>query len=256
MVLSEIESLVANGHKEIVLTGIHTGHYGADLKDYTFAQLLREIVKIKGLERLRISSIEITELEEEFLSILRDSSIIVDHMHIPIQSGSNEILKSMNRKYDKEYFEKKIEEIREIRPEISISTDLIVGFPGETEELFEETMETVKRIGFSKIHVFPFSLRKGTKAEELLNHIAEITKKERVRRMIEISKQLEIAYMEKFLHREVIFIPEKEEDGFFIGHTGNYLLIKAESSYGKLHENVSVEIVSIEYPYCIAKKTN
>lgn len=254
LVLEEIRNLVDQGHKEIVLTGIHTGHYGADLGEYHFSNLLEDIIQIEGLERLRISSIEITEIDEEVLRILKNSSIIVDHLHIPIQSGSDEILKAMNRKYDKQYFLHKVEEIRKVRPNISLTTDLIVGFPGETEELFQETIETVKKIRFSKIHVFPFSLRKGTKAEELPNHLDEKTKKDRVKVMMDISKQLEIEYMEKFLNHTVIFIPEKYQDGYLIGHTGNYLALKAKGEESELHQNVEVIIKTIEYPYCIAKK--
>lgn len=143
--------------------------------------MLKELVKISGLKRLRISSIEITELTDEILDVISNNNVIVDHMHIPLQSGSDEILKSMNRKYDKNYFINKIEEIRKIRPDMSITTDIIVGFPGETSELFDETIETVLKIRFSKIHVFPFSLRAGTKACELENHVDQVTKKERVK---------------------------------------------------------------------------
>ena len=252
-VIEEINSLISNGHKEIVLTGIHTGHYGADLEDYTFAKLLKEIVKIEGLERLRISSIEITELNEEVLDVFRESKILVDHIHIPLQSGSNEILKLMNRKYDKQYFIDKINEIRSIRPLISITTDIIVGFPGETEELFNETLETVNKIKFSKIHVFPFSLREGTKACELPNHLDNLTKKERVKVLMDISKKLEIEYMNRFLNSSFIFIPEVYKDDVLIGHTGNYLLIKCMGDINSLHENIKVKIEKIEYPYCIGK---
>jgi len=247
---------IAQKHKEIVLTGIHTGHYGADLGAYHFSNLLEDIVKIPGLERLRISSIEITEIEEDVLQVLKKSKIIVDHLHIPLQSGSNIILKSMNRKYDKEYFMNKVNEIRAIRPNISLTTDLIVGFPGETEELFQETVETINTIRFSKIHVFPFSLRKGTKAEEIPNHIDEKAKKERVKVMMEISKKLEVEYMEKFLNQNIIFIPEKYQDGYLIGHTGNYLLIKALGKEDDIHKNIEVKINSIDYPYCIGEKSS
>ncbi len=254
LALEEIEALVKQGHKEIVLTGIHTGHYGADLKNYHFSNLLEDILKIDGLERLRISSIEITEIDENVLNIFRNSSIIVDHLHIPIQSGSNTILKSMNRKYDKAYFINKVEQIRSIRPAISLTTDLIVGFPGETEELFQETIETIEKIKFSKIHVFPFSLRKGTKAEKVPNHLDEKTKKDRVKVMMTISKRLEIEYMNKFLNESIVFIPEKYQDGYLIGHTGNYLAVKAKGEEQDLHQNIEVTIKNIEYPYCIAEK--
>lgn len=253
VVIKEIKNLINDGHKEIVLTGIHTGHYGADLKDYNFSKLLREIEKIDGLERLRISSIEITELDEEFLEVLKNSKILVDHMHIPIQSGSNEILKLMNRKYDKEYFIDKIEKIRNIRPNISITTDLIVGFPGETEELFAETIDTINKIKFLKIHVFPFSLRKGTKAEELPNHIDDVTKKKRVKKLIEVSENLEKEYFNKFVNREVEFLPEIYKDGYIIGHTDNYLLIKKKGKVEDLNKIKSITIKKIEYPFCIGK---
>ena len=153
-VLEEVNILVNNGHREIVLTGIHTGHYGADLENYNFANLLEEICKIEGLERLRISSIEITELDEDFMKVLKENPKIVDHMHIPMQSGCTKTLKDMNRKYDKDYFINKINEIRKIRPNMSVTTDVIVGFNNETDEDFNETVETIKTIEFTKIHVF------------------------------------------------------------------------------------------------------
>ena len=253
LVIKEITDLVQEGHKEIVLTGIHTGHYGSDLNDYNFSKLLKDILKIEGLERLRISSIEITELTDEFLDILKHNNILVDHMHIPLQSGSDTILKLMNRKYDKEYFINKIKELRKIRPNMSITTDIIVGFPGETEELFKETLETVKSIKFSKIHVFPFSLRKGTKAEELENHLDEKTKKDRVRKLIDISKTLEIEYASLFLNQKITYIPEIYKDGYLIGHTGNYLQVKEKSDEVLLHNSKEIKITKIEYPYCLGE---
>jgi len=159
----------------------------------------------------------------------------------------------MNRKYDKQFFIDKINKLREIRPNISITTDIIVGFPGETDELFEETLDTVRKINFSKIHVFPFSLRKGTKAEELPNHLDDSVKKQRVKRLIEISKELEINYMNKFINKKVIFIPEVYKDGFLIGHTGNYLLIKHKGNNNLINKDVEVKLEKIEYPYIIAK---
>lgn len=253
IVIEEITNLVKDGHKEIVLTGIHTGHYGADLEDYTFSKLLEEIEKINALERLRISSIEVTELDDEFLRVLESSKILVDHMHIPLQSGSDTILKLMNRKYDKKYFIEKIGKIRNIRPNISITTDIIVGFPGETEELFEETLDTVRKIRFSKIHVFPFSLRKGTKAEELPNHIDDVTRKDRVRKLINLSKELEIEYFNKFMGQSLEFLPEIYKDGYIMGHTGNYLSIKKKGNIQDLNKIISTKIEKIEYPYCVGE---
>ena len=249
-VLDEINTLVNNGHREIVLTGIHTGHYGADIKEYDFSDLLNEICKIKGLERLRISSIEITELDDKFLETLKNNKIIVDHMHIPLQSGCDKTLKEMNRKYDVAYFKDKIKKIRSIRPNISITTDVIVGFPNETEDDFNTTVNTIKEIKFTKLHVFPFSVRKGTVAETMENQIDEKTKKERVHILMNISKELELDYMNKFVGCEVEFIPEVSKDGYIIGHTGNYLQIKSKiKSNG--HETIKTTIKSIEYPYCM-----
>ena len=252
-VLAEVNTLVSNGHKEIVLTGIHTGHYGADLDNYSFADLLSELVKIEGLERIRISSIEMNELNEDVLEILKNNEKIVSHLHIPIQSGSDEILKLMNRKYLKKEFIEKINEIRSIRPDINITTDLIVGFPGETEELFQETLDTVDKIRFSKIHVFPFSLRKGTKAEELPNHLDDVTKKNRVKVLINKSQELEKEYMKKYIGKEIIFIPEVYRDGYLIGHTGNYLLIKYKGEEDLLHSDVKVIGKEVDYPYLICE---
>ena len=249
-VLDEVNTLVNNGHREIVLTGIHTGHYGADIKEYDFSDLLNEICKIKCLERLRISSIEITELDDKFLETLKNNKIIVDHMHIPLQSGCDKTLKEMNRKYDVAYFKDKIKKIRSIRPNISITTDVIVGFPNETEDDFNTTVNTIKEIKFTKLHVFPFSVRKGTVAETMENQIDEKTKKERVHILMNISKELELDYMNKFVGCEVEFIPEVSKDGYIIGHTGNYLQIKSKiKSNG--HETIKTTIKSIEYPYCM-----
>ena len=249
-VLDEVNTLVSNGHREIVLTGIHTGHYGADIEEYEFSDLLNEICKIKGLERLRISSIEITELDDKFLETLKNNKIIVDHMHIPLQSGCDKTLKEMNRKYDVAYFKDKIKKIRSIRPNISITTDVIVGFPNETEDDFNTTVNTIKEIKFTKLHVFPFSVRKGTVAETMENQIDEKTKKERVHILMDISKELELDYMNKFVGCEVEFIPEVLKDGYIIGHTGNYLQIKSKiKSNG--HETIKTTIKSIEYPYCM-----
>ena len=249
-VLDEVNTLVNNGHREIVLTGIHTGHYGADILEYDFSDLLNEICKIKGLERLRISSIEITELDDKFLETLKNNKIIVDHMHIPLQSGCDKTLKEMNRKYDVAYFKDKIKKIRSIRPNISITTDVIVGFPNETEDDFNTTVNTIKEIKLTKLHVFPFSVRKGTVAETMENQIDEKTKKERVHILMDISKELELDYMNKFVGCEVEFIPEVSKDGYIIGHTGNYLQIKSKiKSNG--HETIKTTIKSIEYPYCM-----
>ena len=238
-VIEEINTLVNNGYKEIVLTGIHTGHYGEDGKT-TFPDLLKEIVKIKDLKRLRISSIEITELNDDFLDVLKNNKVIVSHLHIPLQAGSDKILKLMNRKYDKDYYLNKIKEIRNIRPDISITTDIIVGFPDETEEDFIETCEFAKEIGFSKIHVFPYSRRHGTKADTMPNQIDEQVKKDRVNRLIEISNKLERDYLDRFINKNVDVLIETVKDNISTGHTENYLKVEINR---KLERNTIVNVL-------------
>ena len=252
-IINEIKTLINYGHHEIVLTGIHTGNYGEEFDNYDFASLLSDLVKIQGLDRLRISSIEVTELNDRVLSILEEEKVLVSHLHIPLQAGTDKILKAMNRKYDTKYFKEKIDKIRTIRPDISISTDVIVGFPGETEEDFIESMDFINSMKFSKIHVFPYSKREGTKAATFDNQIDEKVKKDRARLLIKLSKKLEIEYMDKFMGKEVSFIPEVFDNGFVYGHTGNYLYVKANGTSDDLKKNKIVEIIDIDYPYVIGK---
>lgn len=247
-VVEEIKCLVNNGYKEVVLTGIHTGHYGKERYDYDFSDLLNELCGIDGLLRLRISSIEITELDDKFLETLKNNKQIVDHIHIPLQSGCDKTLKDMNRKYDTAYFINKINEIRKIRPDISITTDLIVGFPNESEDDFNDTYEFIKKVNFSKIHVFPYSRRKGTKADLMENQIPEQVKKERVRKILELSKELELDYMNKHLNKELEILVEKYEDGIIFGHTSNYIGIKAKGKEEDINKIIKVKPNKVEYP--------
>ena len=248
-VLKEIKALVENDYKEIVLTGIHTGSYGRDI-GRSFGELLKDILKIKGLYRLRISSIEITELTDEVLDLLKNNNIIAEHLHVPLQAGSNDILRLMNRKYDLDYYRKKIKEIRSIKPNISISTDIIVGFPGETEEMFLSTIEFAKEMKFSKIHVFPYSERKNTYAMKLPNHLENALKKERARKLIEVSKDLEIKYMKQFIGQSVDVLIETNDGINSYGHTSNYLHVLVPGKYNS-EDIISVEIKDIKYPYVV-----
>ena len=243
-VIEEVKSLTENGYQEIVLTGIHTGNYGVDIKT-NFASLLKELVKIEKLKRLRISSIEITELNDEVLEVLKENSVIVDHLHIPLQAGTDKILKLMNRKYDLAYYRDKINKIRQIRPNISISTDIIVGFPGESEEDFEETINFSKDIAFSKIHVFPYSIRKNTKAEKMPGHLDNSVKKERARRLIKVSDELEKEYASKFIGKKVEILTENYKDDYTYGHTGNFLYVKINKKLPN-DEIIKVKITGID----------
>ena len=221
-VIKEAEVLVANGHKEIVLTGIHTGSYSDENKD--LSDVISSIAKIPGLERIRISSIEITELNDKFLDLLKVEPKIANHLHIPLQSGSDTILKRMNRKYDTAYFKNKIEQIRKIRPDISITTDCIVGHPYETEECFQEYVNFCKETAFSKLHVFPYSKRNGT-ASAVMPQIDEEEKRKRVHVLLELSEVLEHDYEEKFIGKELEVITEEYTDNYTTGFTSNYLKV-------------------------------
>lgn len=250
-VLEEIQNYVQHGYKEVVLTGIHTGNYGVDLGT-DFAALLREIVKINGLVRLRISSIEITELTDEVLQIIRDNDVIVDHLHIPLQAGSDKILRLMNRKYDLAYFKQKMEQIREIRPDISLTTDIIVGFPSETEEDFQDTLSFVREVQFSKVHVFPYSRRSGTVAADMAEQVPGDVKKDRVRRLLALSKELETEYMKKFIGKTLPVLMEVNRTDYSLGHTSNYLLVKVPGEY-QSEDLIDVTITDVSYPYCLGE---
>lgn len=241
-VLDEINTLVKNGYKEVVLTGIHTGHYGGDLKDYDFSDLLLELEKIDGLERIRISSVEITELNDKFLNVLKNSKKIVNHIHIPIQSLCDKTLKDMNRKYDVEFFFNKIKEIRSIRPNIAITSDVIVGFPNETDEDFNTTKENIRKLGITELHVFPYSIRKGTRAASMKQVDGNI-KKKRVKELIELSEELKNSFYKSLIGTTEQILVEKYIDGYLVGHLSNYGLIKVKSDKERLNKIIDVKLI-------------
>lgn len=227
--LVEANNLTSNGHKEIVLAGIHTGQYNSDGK--RLYSLINELSKIEELKRIRLSSVEIVELDEEMINILKCNNKFVSHLHIPLQAGSNNVLKAMNRRYNRDYFLDKVKEIRNAREGISLSTDIIVGFPGETEEDFLDTLDMCKKVRFSKIHVFPYSDRNGTPASKMSNKIPGDIKKDRVRRLIDLGNELEKEYFEKFIGKEVEVLIEEFKDGYFHGFTSNYIPLKLKGNY-------------------------
>ena len=239
-VIKEITSLVENGYKEIILTGIHTGKYGKDI-NYTFEQLLKEIIKIKNLYRIRISSIEINELTDPILNLIKDNQVIAKHLHIPLQSGSDKILKLMDRKYDLKFYKDRIEKIRKMIKDISITTDLIVGFPNENEKDMEDTLKFIKEIKFTKIHTFPYSKREGTKAASMENQIDETIKRKRVKTVLELSDQLEQDFYQSKLNKTEELIIEQTKDGKSYGYTSNYIKVEINSPL-KPNEVISVKI--------------
>lgn len=226
-ILNEVKKLINNGYKEIILTGIDQGSYGLDFNNgMTFSKLLKEIlINNPDLYRLRISSIEESQIDEDFINLLKDYPNIANHLHIPLQSGSSKILKLMHRKYNLENYILKIDKIRKIKPDISITTDVIVGFPGETEEDFEATLDFIRKINFAKVHVFPYSDRNGSAASKFPNKVSDIEKKNRVNRLIELSDELEHNYENKFYGKDIDFLFESYDSrrGGYKGHSSNYL---------------------------------
>lgn len=232
--LREAKRLVENGYQEIVIAGIHIGAYGKEIDggSYRLGDLLRDLLDLcPSLPRLRISSIEESEIDEKMLSLLRDFPQVVDHLHIPLQSGSSSVLKRMKRRYDTASFLAKLEAIRAIRPDIAITTDVIVGFPEESEEEWKETLAFCEKARFAEIHVFPFSPREGTYAATLVDTPAPL-KEARVQELLALSKRLRQEYEERFYGKKlpVLFEDFDAKQGLAYGHSGNYLLLKVPST--------------------------
>lgn len=236
-VISEVTELVKEGYKEIVLTGIHTGKYGLDINS-SLEELLENLVKIPGLYRIRLSSIEINEITPRIIKLLKENSIMAKHLHIPLQSGSDKILKLMNRKYTKEEFLNKIRILKEI-PEISLTTDLIVGFPGETEREHQETLEALNEIKFTKIHTFPYSKRKGTPASIMEGQVSPEEKKKRVKEILEFSNKSELDFYKSNLDKVFDGVVEVHNNGKTVVHTSNFIPVIVEE---KINNNAIVKI--------------
>ena len=237
--IMETNDLVLSGHKELVLAGIHTGQYNSDGK--RLCDLINELSKIELLKRIRLSSVEIVELDEGMMNIIENNNKFVSHLHIPLQAGSDNILKAMNRRYDVKYFLEKVSEIKSKRENISLTTDVIVGFPGETEEDFENTLETCRKVGFSKIHVFPYSDRNGTVASKMKNKVDGNVKKQRVKRLIELSNELEKEYFINNIGKELEVLIEEEKENIFYGFTENYIPVKLKGNY-KINEIYKIKL--------------
>lgn len=220
-VIKEVTTLVEKGYKEIVLTGIHTGRYGTDINT-NLEELLNKLVNIPNIYRIRLSSIEINEITPGIKELLKENKVMAKHLHIPLQSGSNKILKLMNRRYNKEEFLSMVDNLRDI-PDISLTTDLIVGFPNEGEEEFNETIDTLKKIGFIKIHTFPYSKRKGTPAATMDNQVSPEEKKKRVHRILDLSNKYEHNFYESKIGKIYDGVVEIHSNGTTIVHTSNFI---------------------------------
>ncbi len=242
--IEEVKTLVKNHHKEIVLTGIHTGSYGIGT-DHDLTDLVNRLRYVNGLKNIRISSIEVTEISDKFLNELKENYKLCDHLHIPLQSGDDRILKLMNRKYDTKKYLEIINKIREVRPDINITTDVIVGFPSETKEEFSNTCEFCKLVGFSKIHVFPYSKRDGTLSATMEGHIEPEVKKERVKNLMKVSNNLEDLYNISNINKVVDVLIERVKDGVSYGHSSSYLYVKINEKL-KVNKMYKVKILRMD----------
>ncbi|KAB8126877.1 tRNA (N(6)-L-threonylcarbamoyladenosine(37)-C(2))-methylthiotransferase MtaB [Gracilibacillus oryzae] len=253
-VLKQAQQLVDAGYKEVVLTGIHTAGYGEDMKDYNFAQLLRDLEsKVDGLKRIRISSIEASQITDEVIEVLDQSEKVVPHLHIPLQAGSDTVLERMRRKYSTDFYRQRVEKIQQALPKLAITSDVIVGFPGETDEEFQETVDFIKEIGYSELHVFPFSRRTGTPAARMDNQVDEDIKNERVQQLINLSNEQALAYAKQFEDKVIEVIPEETADEenphLLVGYSDNYLKVKFEGTQDMIGEIVRVKLTKAGYPY-------
>ncbi|MDL4841494.1 tRNA (N(6)-L-threonylcarbamoyladenosine(37)-C(2))-methylthiotransferase MtaB [Aquibacillus rhizosphaerae] len=254
-VLKQAQQLVDAGYKEVVLTGIHTAGYGEDMKDYNFAKLLRELeTKVDGLKRIRISSIEASQITDEVIEVLDQSKKIVRHLHIPLQSGSDSVLERMRRKYSSTFYKEKVDRIKQALPGLAITSDVIVGFPGETELEFMETYRFIQEIGYSELHVFPFSKRTGTPAARMDDQVEDDIKNDRVHQLIELSNQQAKGYASLFEDEVLEVIPEEkydsqESENLLVGYSDNYLKVKFEGTEDMIGKIVRVKINKAGYPY-------
>ncbi len=246
-IVSEIKSIVKKGLQEVVITGIHIASYGIDFKDSNIRliDLLEEINKIEGLKRIRLGSLEPNIITDEFVKRLKKVDKICDHFHLSLQSGCNQILKRMNRKYTTEDFDLVVERLRNTFPRVALTTDIIVGFPGETEEEFNTTYEYLKKVKFYKMHIFKYSQRKGTRAAIMPNQVDSSIKEKRSHKLIELSNRNEKEFLDKYIGKTVEVLFEQEDGEYTKGHTSNYMLVNIKS---KNTENKfkNVEISSSE----------
>lgn len=257
-VLEEVNKLAEHGFKEIILSGIHTASYGLDLEgSVNLIDIIDEIEKVEGIERIRIGSIEPAFFTEEVIEKMKGFKKLCPHFHLSLQSGCDATLKRMNRRYTAEEYAASVELLRETMPDVSITTDVIVGFPGETEEEFNETYKFLEKIKLTKTHVFKYSPRKGTKAADMGNQIDGTIKEKRSKLLIELSNKNEKEFIEKFIGKEMDVLIEtqvKGKDGVYEGYTRNYIKVQVPCTCtdvtGKI---VDIEIEKAENEYGIAK---
>lgn len=251
-VLKEVEELVANGYLEIVLTGIHTGGYGSDMDNYSISDLVEEILEVPGLLRLRISSIEINQIDDKLINLMLSNEKLARHLHIPIQSGSDEVLVSMKRKYTTAEFIERVEYLRSKIDDVAITTDIIVGYPTETQMHFEESIATCKAVNFSELHVFPYSKRNGTPAATY-KQVHDQDKKLRSGTLLELSEELKKNFYLSNIGYEDTIIIENIKSGYAYGKTSNYLDVKIKDNGFSIGESVFVKLYDVADGCCLGE---
>lgn len=247
-IVKEAERLAENDFKEIVLTGIHVASYGKDFKDGTsLIDAIENVAKVEGIERIRLSSMEPRHISKEFLERMKATGKACDHFHLSLQSGSDDVLKAMNRKYDTKIFKEKTDLIREVFPNAGLTTDIIVGFPGETEANHQETMAFVKDIKFAKTHLFKYSKRDGTRASTMKGQVNGNVKKERLKDLEAIEKINREKFLENQVGKTLSVLFEEKSDmvGFKSGYSTNYLRVNVENPSLPTNEIYHVKITGI-----------
>ena len=255
-IISEITKIAEEGIKEVVITGIHIASYGKDFKeDYALINLLEEINQIKGIERIRLGSIEPLLITEEFVNRLKKLEKICHQFHLSLQSGCDETLKRMNRRYTTEQFQEITKLLRKNFKDSILTTDIIVGFPGETDEEFNKTYSFLEQIKFYKMHVFKYSPRKGTKAAMMPNQIEGNKKEERSRKLISLSNKNQKEYNKSYVGKELEILFEEEKNGFYQGHTKNYILAHYKTTQNLENKMIKLKCIEAEEEYVIVGNT-
>jgi threonylcarbamoyladenosine tRNA methylthiotransferase MtaB len=252
-IIEETEKLAKSGFKEIILTGIHVASYGKDLGEIRLSDVIKEISTVNGIERIRLSSVEPNLITEDFMKTLVNSKKVCDHFHLSLQNGCDRILKKMNRKYTSIEYRKKVDLVREYMPNAGITTDIIVGFPGETEEDFKKTYDFVKDIGFSRIHVFKYSPRKGTPASKYENQVHGSIKSDRSERLIKLGEDLMEEFYSKYIGSTMEVLFEENNDGYYEGYSTNYTRVKAYSDTDLVGQLVNVDILNFEKDHLVGR---
>ena len=244
-VLNEIEKISQNGIKEVVITGIQVSSYGQDFENnYKLIDLLEDINKIEGIQRIRLGSLSPTLITDEFCERLGKIEKLCHHFHLSLQSGCDKTLKEMNRKYTTADFEKVVSRLRNLYEDVILTTDIIVGFPNETNEDFKTTYEFLKKVKFYKMHIFKYSPRRGTVASKMKNQVPGNIKEERSKKLIELSNSNEKEYLKSYVGKEVEVLFEEKEEEFLKGHTANYIMVKAKLDDSMINNIAKVAVNS------------